>query len=67
MMSYLCGDGAEGVQGGCGCVARGDAKCKKSSTRQWTMPARLTLRKGSGALGYLFYAYWATIFFFFFF
>ena len=39
---------------------REDAKCIKSSTRQWTMPTRLTL-KNSGALGCLpFYAYWGT-------
>ena len=41
------------------------AKCEKSSTGQWTMPTRLTLKKDSGALGYLFYAYWATSFSFF--
>ena len=28
---------------------------QKSSTRQWTMPTRLTLKINSGALGYLFY------------
>ena len=38
MMSYLCENEAEGVQGGYGYVAREDAKCKKGSTRQWTMP-----------------------------
>ena len=29
MMSCLCENGAEGVQGGWGYVAQGDAKCKK--------------------------------------
>ena len=66
MMSYLCEDGAEGMQGGDGYAAQGDAKCRKRSTRQWTMPTRLALGE-LGALSYLFYAYWATNQFFFFF
>ena len=61
MMSYLCENEAENIQNGYGYVAQEGAKCKKSSTRQWTMPTRLTgLKKISGALGYLLYAYWAT-------
>ena len=44
-MSYLCENGAEGIQGGDGYVAQEDAKCKKSPTRQWTMPTRLTLKR----------------------
>ena len=47
MMSYPCENEAEDIQNGDGYVAQGDAKCKKSSTRQWTMPTRLTL-KNSG-------------------
>ena len=61
MMSYLCENEAENIQSGYGYVAQEDAKCKKSSMRQWTMPIQLTLKKNSGAFGYLFYAYWATI------
>ena len=33
MVSYLCEGGAEGVQGGDGYVAQGDAKCKKKLNR----------------------------------
>ena len=54
-MSYLCENEAEDIQNGDGYVAQEDAKCKKCSTRQWTMPTRLTLKINSGALGYLFY------------
>ena len=43
VMSYLCENEAENIQNGDG------------STRQWTMPTRLTLKINSGALGYLFY------------
>ena len=39
MTSYLCENEAENIQNGYGYVAQEDAKCKKSSTRQWTMPA----------------------------
>ena len=38
MMSYLCENEAESMQSGDGYVAQGDAKCKKGSTGQWTMP-----------------------------
>ena len=44
MVLYLCENGAEGIQGGDGYVAQGDAKCKRDSTGQWTMPARLNLK-----------------------
>ena len=47
-MSYLCENEAEGIQSGDGYVAQEDAKCKKNSTRQWTMPTRLTLKKTLG-------------------
>ena len=59
-MSYLCESEAESIQSGDGYVAQEDPKCKKGSTRQWTMPTRLTQKKNFGALGCLFYAYWAT-------
>ena len=48
MMSYLCENEAESIQSGDGYVAQEDAKCKKGSTRQWTMPTRLTLKKTLG-------------------
>ena len=44
-MSYLCENEAESIQSGDGYVAQEDAKWKKNSTRQWTMPTRLTLKK----------------------
>ena len=47
-MSYLCENEAENIQNGYGYVAQEDAKCKKSSMRQWTMPTRLTLKKTLG-------------------
>ena len=47
-MSYFCENEAENIQNGYGYVAQEDAKCKKSSTRQWTMPTRLTLKKTLG-------------------
>ena len=50
MMSYLCENEAESIQSGDGYVAQEDAKCKKNSTGQWTMPTRLTLRKLWGSL-----------------
>ena len=37
MMSYLCENEAEDIQNGDGYVAQEDAKCKKSSMRQWTI------------------------------
>ena len=53
MMSYLCENEAESIQGGDGYVSQGDAKCKKGSTRQWTMPTRLTLKLGGSRLSIL--------------
>ena len=44
MMSYLCGGGAEGVRGGGGYVARGDAGYRGGSVGQWTVPTQLALR-----------------------
>ena len=44
-MPHLCENGAESIQSGDGYVAQGMQNARKNSTRQWTMPTRLTLKK----------------------
>ena len=48
MMSYLCENEAEDIQNGDGYVAQEDAKCEKSSTRQWRMQNAKKAQRGNG-------------------
>ena len=57
MMSYLCENGAESIQGGDGYVAQG---VQNGLNKAIDNAYPINPQKSSGALGCLFCAYWAT-------